>query len=364
MRVICPNCDRRGLIYAESPSDLPPRAVCPRCAAPFRAVPSGFEPATVATAAQHAPASTHAFITERAPASHVAAPRAFIVNPLRATTRDEEEDVLALPRMDAGDDARDDSREDGAGVVLDLDGRLFAREPQARPRDASDNYRRAVRLMNVSPLWMLAACAGFFALVFVFDLLLTPAPRANGEATALASVSNEATNRDTARRARASDADQSEEPAAQEARRETDDARIGDDEGSSADADAHADRNELKRAPVSDAATDLVETPARAAEVSFAHASEKLRVDAGVEAQPMTFAIQLGSFRVAAEAEAQAGTLRDAGFDARVVEQQNSKRPWYCVQTGLFGGREEAAQRLSELRAKGFAASYTLKEIR
>lgn len=364
MRVICPNCDRRGLIYAESLSDLPPRAVCPRCAAPFRAVPSGFEPATVATAATHAPASPSAFITERVTASHVSSSRGFIVNPLHATTHDDEDDVLALPRMDISDDARDDAREDGAGVVLDLDGGLFAREPRARPRDASDNYRRAVRLMNVSPLWMLAACAGFFALVFVFDLLLTPAPRANGEATSLASVNNEATNRATARRTRASDADQSEESAAHEARHETGDARIGYDEGSSADTDAHADRNELKRAPVSDAPTDLADTPARATEVSFAHASGELRVDAGGEAQASTMTIQLGSFRVAAEAEAQAGTLRAAGFDARVVEQQNSKRPWYCVQTGLFGAREDAERHLLELRAKGFAASYTLREIR
>jgi cell division protein FtsN len=364
MRVICPNCDRRGLIYAESLSDLPPRAVCPRCAAPFLAVPSGFEPATVATAAKHAPASTSAFITERATAPHVLSSRAFIINPLHAATRDEEEDVLALPHMDAGDDARDDAREDGAGVVLDLDGGLFARELRARPRAASDNYRRAVRLMNVSPLWMLAACAGFFALVLVFDLLLTPAPRANGEATAPASVNNEATNRDTARRSRSSDAEQSEEPAAHEARRETDDARIRYDEGSSADADAHADRNELKRAPVSDAPTDLVETPARATEVSFAHASGELRVDAGGETQALTMTIQLGSFRVAAEAEAQAGTLRAAGFDARVVEQQNWKGPWYCVMSGVFGVRADAERHLSELRAKGFAASYTLKEIR
>jgi cell division protein FtsN len=356
------------LIYAESLSDLPARAVCPRCAAPYRAVPSGFEPATVATAATHAPASTSALITERAPASHIAAPRAFIVNPLHATTRDDEEDVLALPRMDISDDVRDDAREDGAGVVLDLDGGLFARESRARPRDASDNYRRAVRLMNVSPLWMLAACAGFFALVFVFELLLTPAPRANGEATALASVNNEATNRDTARRARASDAEQSaeqsEEPAVDDARHNADEARIGYDEGSSADTDAHADRNELKRAPVSDAATDLVETSARAAGVSFALAGGEIRVDAGVVGQASTLTIQLGSFRVAAEAEAQAGTLRDAGFDARVVEQQNSKRPWYCVQTGLFGARDDAERYLAELRVKGFAKSYTLKEIR
>lgn len=362
MRVICTNCDRRGLIDAESLSDLPTRALCPRCAAPFRAAPSAFEPATVATAAKHTPASASSFITARATASHVAATRAFIVAPLRATTRDDEDDVLALPRMDDNnDDARDDVREDGAGVVLDLGGGLFARDP--RSRAAADNYGRAVRLMNVSPLWMLAACAGFFALVFVFDLLLTPAPRAGVDAFALASVNNQATNRDPARRARASEADQSEERDADEADRDADEARTGYDVAASADTDAHADRSELKPAPVSNAPTDLVETSTGNAAVSFTNASQELRVDAGVEAQPLRLTIQLGSFRVATEAEAQAGTLRASGFEARVVEQLNSKRPWYCVQTGLFGAREDAERHLAELRAKGFASSYTVREI-
>jgi cell division septation protein DedD len=361
MRVICPNCDRKGLIDVGSLSDLPSRALCPRCAAPFRAVPSVFEPATAPTAAKHAPAPPSAFITARATASHAAAaPRAFTAALSRATTRGWEEDVPALPRADARDGARAGARSDGAGFVVDLDGVLFAREPRARPRVASDNYSLAVRLMNVSPLWMLAACAGFFALVLVLDLLLTPAPRAGGDASALASLNNQATNRDAARRARATDADQS---AAGEAGRDADGAGTGDDEGAAASADERADRDELKRAPVSDAPTDLVDTPARGG-VSFANASEQLRVDAGVEVQPSSFTIQLGSFRVANEAEAQAGTLRAAGFEARVEEQQNGKRPWYCVRTGLFGAREGAERHLAGLRAKGFAASYTLREIR
>jgi cell division septation protein DedD len=317
----------------------------------------------VATPAKRAPAAPPAFITARAAASNVLAPRAFMSSPTRDAARDEEEDVLALPRTETDERAREDAREVEAGVVLDLDGGLFARESRARPRAAADNYRIAVRLMNLSPLWMLAACAGFFALVFVFDLLLTPAPRASGGASALASLNNQATNRDTARRAAAADADQSEEPA-DEARRDADEARTGYDEGSSTDADAQADRNESKPAPVSDAPTARDDAPARAVEVSFANASGELRADAGVEAQPAGLTIQLGSFRVAAEAEAQAGTLRAAGFDARVEAQQNGKRPWYCVQTGLFGAREDAELHLAALRAKGFASSYTLKEIR
>ncbi|HEX8162770.1 MAG TPA: SPOR domain-containing protein [Pyrinomonadaceae bacterium] len=360
MRVICPNCDRKGLIDAGSLSDLAPRAVCPRCGAPFRAVPSGFESAPAATAAERAPGTAPAFVTAR-----VAPPRAPVAPSPRAATRAAKEDVLTLPRFDARDEARACAREDGACAVLDIGDDLFARGPRARPRAASDNYARAVRVMNVSPLWMLAACAGFFALVFVFDLLLTPAPRAGGDPASLASLNNQATNRDAARRARASEAQQSDESAADEADRDDDDAaRTGYDEGAPADAQAQADRSAPKRAPVSDAPTDLVTPPARAAAVSFANAGGELPVGSGVEAQPLSLTIQLGSFRVAAEAEAQATALRAAGFDARVEAQQNSKRPWYCVQTGLFAARGDAERHLAGLRAKGFASSYTLKEIR
>lgn len=364
MRVTCTNCDRRGLIDAASPSDLSPRAVCPRCDAPFRAVPSGFEATTVATAviattaATHAHAPTPAFITARASISQAAAaPRALIAAPSRATARDE--DVLALPRMKV----HDATRVDGAGVMLDPDGGLFAHDSRARARADNDHYKVAVRLMNVSPLWMLAACAGFLVLVFVFDLLLTNAPRASGDASAHASVNNQATNRGTARRGRTADAAITVEMTADETGRDEDEASTGYDGGSPADAPAV--RNELKPAPISDAPAVLTDTPARAAAaVSFANeGGGDLRADAGGGAQALRTTIQLGSFRVATEAEAQAGTLRAAGFDARVVEQQSSKRPWFCVQTGLFGARADAERHLSELRAKGFAASYTMREL-
>ncbi|HVG30850.1 MAG TPA: SPOR domain-containing protein [Pyrinomonadaceae bacterium] len=358
MRVICPNCDRGGVIDAESLSDLSSRAVCPRCAAPYRAAPTGFESARAATAAPRAPASPPAFITARASASRPA-PRASDGARLRATTPDEGEDVLALMRADALDDAR----EDAAGVMLYLDGGLFARELRARPRAAADKYRIAARLMNVPPPWLLAACAGFFALVFVFDLLLTPARRAGGEASAPAYANNQATNRAGRRRAPAADSVSAEELAADETDRDAGGAQTADDEDSPADDGATAGRNELKRAPVSDAPVAPVDKSAHAAGVAFANASEEIDAGAGVEARPPGLTIQLGSFRVVKEAEAQAGTLRAAGFDARVVEQQNSKRPWYCVQTGLFGARADAERHLAELRAKGLAASYTLREI-
>jgi cell division septation protein DedD len=352
------------LIDAESSSELPPRAACPRCDEPFRAALTGFESAAVAGDAP--PVTPRAFITARETGTHINAPRAFTADLPRARTRDGGGDVPAPARVQA----LYYPREDAAGVMLYIDGGLFASEMRGRPRAAADKYSLAVRLMNVSPLWLFAACAGFFALVLVFDLLLTPARRAGGAATALASLNNQATNRDTARRAGWTDDDQPREQAARETVREVGEARTGSIGGSSAEADAQAGRSESKPAPVSDAPADLLDTSARAAGASYANASGGLpRADAGGEPaggapQALRFTIQLGSFRVAPEAEEQAETLRAAGFDARVVVQQNGKRPWHCVQTGLFAARGDAERHLAELRAKGFAASYTMKEIR
>ena len=364
MRVFCPSCDRRGLIDVGSSSDLPPRAACPRCGEPFRAVLSGFESATVVSEAP--PVAPRVFITARETASHAAAPRSLIAGPLREPARDGEEDVLAPARVEA----RDYPREDAAGVMLYLDGGLFAREMRGRPRAAADNYSLAVRLMNVSPLWLIMAGAGFFTLVLVFNLLLTPARLSDDDPTALASLNNQATNRATARRAGAADGDQHEGGAAEEAWRDVDEARGGSGGGSPADADARTGRKESKPAPVSDAPAEVVDTSARDAGASFANASGGLpRADAGGapvggEPQGLRFTIQLGSFRLAPEAEEQAETLRAAGFEARVAVEQKGKRPWHCVQTGLFGARGDAERYLAGLRAKGFAASYTMKEIR
>ena len=360
MRVTCPNCDRSGLIDIASLSDLPARALCPRCGTPFLASPSGFESANAAHAVAGSRATPAAFSMPRAIARH-AAPAAQTHHEisLRAATRDDSGDGFSLPRVPAP--------KIDLYVIPEPADDLLARAPRTRTRAAADNYQLAVRLMNVSPLWMLAACAGFFVLVFAFDLMLSTATRANGDAPALASAANnQATNRAASRRARAADPDQSEEPAANEVKRDADEAPTGYDQGApSPGADTPADRGESKPAPVSDAQSVATGQPlTRDAEVSFANASAEVRAEPGVEARPSGLTLQLGSFRVAGEARKQADALRAAGFDARVAEQQSWKRPWYCVQTGSFATREDAERHLAGLRAKGFASRYSVIELR
>jgi cell division septation protein DedD len=418
MRVICPNCERKGLIDAAMLSDAPTRAVCPRCGVPFRirlldlcddarAVSSAPPPAinTHANAARVARTIT---LSSFASVAQIVSPRELDRTTLRASEHADNDDslvvpdadVLALPGCDAPalplEDAHADGHEETSDGVLDLNVEarvnslahedafahevafpradplarteqlanedspvgedsfavedLFAHDSRAhvptRRADAVDKYRLAVRVMNASPLWLVAAGLAFVALVFVFDLLLAPAAPARDDASALAAPQNQATNRDAARSRRDLDAIDADDSST----------RVAEDDAP-------------KPAAISDAAA-----PAAAITPSYVVASSNTAAsseavaphedaNAAAPASAAHLTIQIASYRVAAEADDQAAGLRAAGFDARVVEEQTSKRPWYCVQTGMFDTRADAERRLSELRAKGFASNYTVREV-
>lgn len=413
MQIICPNCERRGLLGAAPLHEATTRA-CPRCGVPFRIhlldlgdgddPASPLMPATIndfanaAHVARTVTLSSFARPSAASPLSHDHAPAHLCA--------DEDLDVLSLPDDDAPalldthapapahDETRDDAHDVPARTgVLDLRANSRARatearaanevaaasvhpfsdepspvrvdsstlkvsadattadelsfEPatrRARPSDAADKYRLAVRVMNASPLWLVAAGIGFVALVLVFDLLLAPATRDVGDTATLAAPQNQATNRDAAR--------------LQHARDERSRDAQGGDESQDADAARAADDSAPKPAAVSDPAEPEGAAPAVAA-ASGDVASAVGEAGAG---SPSRLTIQTGSYRLEPEANDHAEALRAAGFDVRVVEERNSKRPWYCVQTGTFASREEATARLSELRAKGFGSQYTLRE--
>ncbi|MFN2596325.1 MAG: SPOR domain-containing protein [Pyrinomonadaceae bacterium] len=427
MQVICPNCERKGLLDAAALSEATTRA-CPGCGVPFRvrlldlcddadATPP-LMPATINDFDNAARVARTVTLSSFARLSHDHAPAHLFA--------DEDLDVLSLPDDNAPaalpdapppaptyDDTRDEAHDVPARVgVLDLRADLRARaneaqpapearaaneaafadehslpdepspvrvdspaprhssaredssaaegshadpradevffEPaprRARPADAVDKYRFAVRVMNASPLWLVAAGVAFVALVLVFDLLLAPATRALGDTASLAAPQNQATNRDAARQQRARD-------------ERSRDARPGD-ESQDADAARPADDSAPKPAAVSEPAESESAAPAVAAS-SAEPASPAGEAGAG---SPPRLTIQTGAYRLESQANDHAEALRAAGFDVRVVEERNSKRPWYFVQTGTFASRGEATARLSELSARGFGSQYTLREV-
>lgn len=310
MRVTCLNCDERVLIDTGALSGVPVRALCPRCGAPY-------EVSLVGDQAAKKPVQVADLAGE----------------------------VLTLPCAEV----REAPRGVETCVLVDLDeaSNALRGAAHARPLTVADGYRLGVRMMNVSPLWLLAACVALFAFVAACDWLLVPAASAPAEETAYASTGNEASNR-----------------ALRTPRREPDKAASQDEDLPDADDTAQTPSRDAAPMPSRDAAP-MPSRDAAPTAVTFTNAREEIVTHEGSGASPAPrFTIQLGSFRIAAEAEQQAAGLRAAGFEARVFEQKNSKRPWYCVQTGLFDERAGAESHLAELRAKNLAVQYTLRELK
>jgi cell division protein FtsN len=364
MRINCPNCDQRVLLDAAKLSNAPLQTICARCGVPYR-ISLLCEKATVNAAA--------------APAALASAPRPAEKTVPAAPPRDGE-DVLALPHADS----HTEPAAEPTCVVLDL-GDAHEALRRARTRTFSeDKYRLGARLLNVSPLRLLLAGIAFVALVGFCDMLLAPSEHAGDDAIA-ASLQNQATNR-TASRPRRDEAGSDD----------TRDARDARDDDSDATAQASEDSAATKPAPISDPATSNADSAATAnfaatdsaattsaptastptasastvdpaptaVAVSFTNVRQELPADAAsVEQTATKVTIQLASYRVEDEAQKLAASLQAAGFESRVVTEQHSKRPWYCVQTKIFDTRGDAEQYLTELRAKHLASSYTVREI-
>jgi cell division protein FtsN len=73
------------------------------------------------------------------------------------------------------------------------------------------------------------------------------------------------------------------------------------------------------------------------------------------EAEEATsYSVQAGAFDDHSQANELVSRLRAAGFDARVVEAEDSRRFRFQVRSGLFRTREDAARLAAQLRPKGF----------
>jgi cell division protein FtsN len=337
MQVTCPNCDRKNLIDTAFLSGAPFQIFCARCGSPFRI----------------------SLVCEKALTLQCAAPR------------DELDDVLALPIEATRDSSSLSTRgltaSEPTCVVLDLDDAGEAlRRAQASAFTAEDKYRLGARLLNLSPLRLLLAGCAFVVLVGFCDLLLASPASTTNDAT-LASLQNQATNRATITRrvepSNNNDDDSLAEESDAQAQTpvESADAKpaaVSDERAPQADSHVASDP-----ALVADQVADA-QPASNAVEVSLASARQEIESGASANDQSATkLTIQLASYRTEEEAQKLAQKLQEAGFEARVVTEQNSKRPWYCVQTKNFDTREDAEQYLAGLRAKSFGASYTVREI-
>lgn len=198
--------------------------------------------------------------------------------------------------------------------------------PSENSFPTQDKYSMGVRLMRVSPVWLLISGLVFISLIVLFNWATKPDAQAHN-LTANRSLSNSATNRAAYKPASASVTVPTELV------------------------------EKASPSPVP-TATPTVETKERS-EVSQSQPENPKN-----ETQRIgSLTVQVGSYPDGAQANERAAHLKSAGYDAQVMEVELPKRGnWYRVQTGRFNNRNEAASYTNELRRKGLADSYIITE--
>jgi hypothetical protein len=212
-----------------------------------------------------------------------------------------------------------------------------AAEPEApsveRPMPAPklDNYAVGMRILRISPAWLLLSSVGFFLVIFLLSWLYQPATQIAGTAPPL---SNHTANEATTARDSAPSAARSSAP-------ET----IATQDSSAAQSPAEA---------------ASVQTSTETAQ-SFAPATT-----APQASQPDgNFAVQVGSYTNLSDANGRVSELRAAGFDVRAAAAEIPQRgTWYRVYVGSFQTREEAARFGNKLRSEGVASASLVVEVK
>ena len=243
--------------------------------------------------------------------------------------------------------------EDGEDMTVawSIPEQTYERAP-ARAAQNFDKYNVGVRLMQASPVWLLVSGLSFISFIVLCNWFFVPNNLAQAETQRPAARANQAMNLS---------ADQSVAQPAPPA-----------DEAADADADARpatkpvetstpaAGQTAPQSAPTSSPVPATPQPAAPAAKVVSAPAETAREQSAGSGSAPEgKFTLQVGSYNVAAEAEARAKSLQAAGVEARVAQVEIPKRgTWYRVQAGRFASREEAERTGRQLREKNLAASY------
>ncbi|HVF66939.1 MAG TPA: SPOR domain-containing protein [Pyrinomonadaceae bacterium] len=213
-------------------------------------------------------------------------------------------------------------------------------EPDAAvvtPAAAPDFYAVGVRLIKMSPVWLLTL-AGSFALLL---LVLSWVRPAGGDVDA-ASIPNDSKS--------IAVVEFPDVPAAAKPSVETPVVAAAPAKEERAIAVAETKAAEQVQ-PVSPA-------PAHAEVKPVEQKKEPAKVVTPASDAGGKFTVQVGSFSVESQANERISSLRAAGFDARsTVVQIPGRGTWYRVQVGRFRERDAASKAAAQLREKGAAAS-------
>lgn len=226
----------------------------------------------------------------------------------------------------------------------------FTRADVARAGE-NNNYSLGVRLMRVSPLWLLVCGLTFIGLIVLLNGLtgsavqLDVATAARSNATGN-HATNQSTNSTTIDRAARVQTSAATTPATKTER------VPAVEQTNAAGAPQKIEQPAAPAQPVQTQPSPAAVKPTPAPVVE-AH------TDASGK-----FTLQVGSYNTPVEANERAAHLRAAGFTAQVVAVELPKRgTWYRVQTGRFADRAEAQRYGAQLRVQGAAESYIVVEV-
>jgi cell division septation protein DedD len=378
MRIVCPKCELKGHVDVSSGS-AKTRIACVRCVTTFDAVfadgriqallpQASHTEMALATVANNDESNaetkalvpfepeqeaTHDFAQqlESAPlladdfsaSSMNAAPEEISESPWSAWPREPAKD-FSWPSADAEEPETPGGMQ--AESVFETPLEAVVAGKAAEPSDA---YGLGVRLMRVSPMWLLLAGLSFISFIVLCNWLIKPDDRTGDASRMLLAADNHATNQSSSRivapnsTALAPVNSQIAQPTPQPA-------------VSFIPAEAKEETAPKASAP----SVETIEKPA----VEEKAAMPAPPLNGAGEAKAGKVTIQIGSYNEAAQAEERVANLKSAGYEAQSVPVEIPKRgTWYRVQSGHFVSRDEAERYGKQLRDKGVVSSFITTDV-
>lgn len=394
MRVVCPKCELKGQVDA-APKGAKTRIACVRCATTFDAVFVDGEIQAVQPQANRAEASVESAVSEVHAESDVSVAGADFASAPEMPHADRENQFDVSPQVEASPVLADDfftSSTSSADLMSDASVETMQDapeeiSPEVTPQGVeagvhetadtaqaslvvaqslksggagkvghapSDAYGMGVRLMRVSPLWLLVTGLSFISFIVFCNWLIKPTGRPGG--SLIAAANNHATNQSVNRVSVPASTAQS--PVNSQVSQRANESGVA------------FIAAEAKEAMPPAAAPSVEPAGARPAEAEAKQATPPAssnRADEAKEAKEAKegkVTIQIGSYNAAAEAEARVANLKSAGFEARSVAVEIPKRgTWYRVQSGRFVSRDEAERYGKQLRDKGVVSSFITTDV-
>ncbi|HEX8422481.1 MAG TPA: SPOR domain-containing protein, partial [Pyrinomonadaceae bacterium] len=386
MRIVCPKCDLKGQVDA-APKGAKTRIACVRCATTFDAVFVDGEIQALLPQANRAEALVESAGSEVSAESDVSVAGAEFAYAPETAHEDQENPFDASTQIEASPVSADDfftSSTSSTDLMSDASVETMQDapeeiSPEATPQsfetgahetaDAvqasvvvaqslksggggkvghqpSDAYGMGVRLMRVSPLWLLVTGLSFISFIVFCNWLIKPMGQPKD--SLIAAANNHATNQ-TVNRVNVP-ASTTQSPVNSQVGQRANESGVAFIAAEAKEAMPHA-------APSVEPAGLRPEAEAKPA----TPASSSNRAD---EAKEGKVTIQIGSYNAAAEAEARVANLKSAGFEARSVAVEIPKRgTWYRVQSGRFVSRDEAERYGKQLRDKGVVSSFITTDM-